>query len=61
MGPVAPYLESNRPCRRVMLKISGEALQGHKNGGVDPEVLQAVAKEVAAAHLAGVQVAVVVG
>ncbi|CAG9462300.1 unnamed protein product [Pedinophyceae sp. YPF-701] len=47
--------------RRVMLKVSGEALQGSKGHGVDPEVLGAVAKEICAAHLAGVQVAVVVG
>lgn len=44
-----------------MLKISGEALQGEKGFGVDPTVLQKVAKEVAAAHLAGIQIAIVVG
>lgn len=47
--------------RRVMLKVSGEALQGRNGFGVDPEVLQAVATEVAAASREGIEVAVVVG
>lgn len=44
-----------------MLKISGEALQGANESGVDASVLQSVAREVAAAHLSGVQIAIVVG
>ena len=47
--------------RRVMLKVSGEALEGAHGFGIEPAVLQAVAKEVAAASLQGVQVAIVVG
>lgn len=58
------YSESKIAClkyKRVMLKVSGEALQGNQGFGVDPVVLQAVSDEIAAAHRAGVQIAVVVG
>lgn len=54
-------MDPNAKYGRVMLKISGEALQGESETGVDPKVLQSVAREVAAAHLSGVQVAIVVG
>lgn len=47
--------------RRVMLKLSGEALEGDKGFGIDPEVLRTVAREVADASRAGVEVAIVVG
>lgn len=46
---------------RVLLKISGEALQGKQGFGVDPSVLNLVAEEIAEAHRAGLQLAVVVG
>ena len=49
------------PPRRVMLKVSGEALEGRQGYGIDPGVLQQIASEVAAAASEGVQVAVVVG
>ena len=41
--------------------MSGEALSGSSGFGIDPEVVQTIAREVAEASLAGVQVAVVVG
>ena len=44
-----------------MLKVSGEALSGSSGFGIDPEVVQSIARVVAEASLAGVQVAVVVG
>jgi uridylate kinase len=47
--------------RRVLLKISGEALMGEQNYGIDVDVARMVAEELKAAHLLGVQVAVVVG
>ena len=46
---------------RVMLKLSGEALEGTQGFGIDPAVLRAVAREVAEAARRGVQVAIVVG
>jgi len=46
---------------RVMLKVSGEALQGDGEGGIDTQVLQRVAREVASVAKCGVEVAIVVG
>lgn len=45
----------------MLLKVSGEALEGQNGYGIDPQVLQSIAKEVAAAAMQGVQVAIVVG
>src|SRR6202008_2284590 len=47
--------------RRVLLKISGEALMGEQNYGIDVNVARSVAEELKAVHKLGVQVAVVVG
>ncbi len=47
--------------RRVLLKLSGEALAGNGGMGFDPEVLQLVASEVRDVVARGVQVAIVVG
>jgi uridylate kinase len=47
--------------RRILLKISGEALMGAQNYGVDVDVARTVAEEVMAVHDSGVEVAVVVG
>jgi uridylate kinase len=46
---------------RVLLKISGEALMGEQNYGIDVDVARMVAEELKAVHQLGVQVAVVVG
>ena len=47
--------------QRVILKLSGEALAGEKGFGINPPVLQDVAKELKAVHDKGVQIAIVVG
>lgn len=47
--------------QRVLLKISGEALMGEQNYGIDVDVARTVAEELKAVHERGVQVAVVVG
>jgi uridylate kinase len=52
---------SNLAYRRVLLKISGEALMGEQNYGIDVNVARSVAEELKAVHKLGVQVAVVVG
>ena len=46
---------------RILLKLSGEALQGTGGFGIDPAVLDAIAREVAEVHALGVQVAIVIG
>jgi uridylate kinase len=47
--------------KRVTLKISGEALMGNQTYGINPEVLSAVAGDIADTAKLGVEVAVVVG
>jgi len=47
--------------RRVMLKLSGEALMGDGDYGICPETLASLADEIAATHATGVELALVVG
>ena len=47
--------------RRILLKLSGEALLGSRGFGVDAEVVHRIAQEVHDVHQLGVQVAIVVG
>ena len=47
--------------RRVLLKLSGEALMGDLDYGIEPEVIQRIAAEVAAVRKLGVEVAIVIG
>jgi len=47
--------------KRILLKLSGEALMGEQNYGIDTNVAEAVAKEIRAVHDSGVEVAIVVG
>lgn len=47
--------------KRVLVKLSGEALGGPDGSGLDPKVLGYIAGELAKVHSLGVQVAVVVG
>jgi uridylate kinase len=47
--------------RRVLLKLSGEALMGELDYGIEPVVIQRIAREIAAARNLGVEIAIVVG
>jgi len=47
--------------KRVVLKLSGEALAGDDGFGISPEVIKSVAKQIREVMLLGVQVSVVVG
>jgi uridylate kinase len=47
--------------KRVILKLSGEALGGERDYGIDFEVVRRVAKQVKQVHEMGVEVALVVG
>lgn len=47
--------------KRVLLKLSGEALMGDQNFGISPDVIKYVAEEVRSAFDLGVQIAIVVG
>ena len=47
--------------KRVLLKLSGEALAGDRGFGVSPERMQDIAAEIGEVHALGVQIAIVVG
>jgi uridylate kinase len=47
--------------RRVLLKLSGEALMGARQYGIDPEVTRSIASQVMEARAQGVEIAIVVG
>ena len=47
--------------RRVLLKISGEALMGERDYGLDPIVVERIADAIQSVHALGVEVCVVIG
>jgi len=47
--------------KRILLKLSGEALMGEQSFGIDPAIIDRTAREVAELVKAGVQVAIVIG
>ena len=47
--------------KRILLKLSGEALMGELDYGIDPKVIDRLAREILAVHKAGIQVGVVIG
>ncbi|MCA1581613.1 MAG: UMP kinase [Acidobacteria bacterium] len=47
--------------RRILLKLSGEALMGQRPFGIDPESVARIADEIREVHALGVQIAVVLG
>ncbi|HXG66318.1 MAG TPA: UMP kinase [Blastocatellia bacterium] len=54
--------EDQKPIyKRVLLKLSGEALIGDQGFGIDPTTINRIAEEVKEVHALGVQIAIVVG
>lgn len=53
--------ESPDQYRRVLLKLSGEALMGDLDYGIEPVVIQRMAAEIATVQKNGVEVAIVIG
>ena len=47
--------------KRILLKISGEALAGDKNVGIDPDMVEHVVSQLVELHKKGMEIAVVVG
>ncbi len=47
--------------QRILLKLSGEALMGKFDYGIDPEVITRIATEIAHVNQLGVQIAIVIG
>jgi uridylate kinase len=62
MPPAAETCDVNElPYRRILLKLSGEALLGEGDYGIDPKLLDRLAREVGESVSSGVQVALVIG
>ncbi|RZI45934.1 UMP kinase [Candidatus Finniella inopinata] len=61
-------MSSSPQYRRVLLKLSGEALaslestgSGHKKFGIDPKMLEKLAQDILSVHQTGLEIALVVG
>ncbi len=54
-GDAAPY------CKRVVLKLSGEALKGERTYGISPTIINDIAGEIRQVHERGVEIAIVIG
>jgi uridylate kinase len=64
--PVKPAVPARSPAadllyRRVLLKVSGEALMGERDYGLDASMVARIAGEIAAVHDLGVQLCLVIG
>ncbi|MDO5576678.1 MAG: UMP kinase, partial [Fibrobacter sp.] len=47
--------------KRILLKLSGEALGGDKGFGINSSVISSIAEEIAEVHKAGVEIGIVIG
>ena len=56
-----PVPGGDEPCRRVLLKLSGEALMGDQSHGIDPDILGYLAREIREVTSLGVQTGLVIG
>jgi uridylate kinase len=61
MAAMEGAMPTNARYGRVLLKISGEALMGNREYGLDPEIVDRVAGEVKSVVGMGVQVCLVIG
>lgn len=65
MGPEPPGTVSAMSVevkyRRVLLKLSGEALMGAREYGLDPEMVARIAGEIGSVHALGVEICLVIG
>ena len=58
----ASIATGTRPAfRRILLKLSGEALMGRLDYGIDPEVIGRLAREIIEVQQAGIEVGLVIG
>lgn len=60
-GPPARHNDGTAKYKRIVLKLSGEALQGKLGFGIDPNFLNDIARQIKDIRDLGVQVTVVVG
>ena len=54
-------MSGRSPYKRLLLKLSGEALAGDQGFGINPAVIQAIAKGVAVAYQSGAEIGIVIG
>lgn len=47
--------------KRILLKLSGEALAGEKTSGISPDVIDRIANEIKTVHAMGIEIAIVLG
>ena len=47
--------------KRILLKLSGEALMGGRRTGIDADTIARIADEIVEVHHTGVQIAIVIG
>jgi uridylate kinase len=57
----APAKKRSEPYKRVLLKLSGEALAGENGFGIDTEILNSIADEIKTIRESGVEIAIVIG
>jgi uridylate kinase len=57
----APVVSADPKYRRVLLKLSGEALAGNRGFGIEPSVVDLITNEIMAVHEMGVSLGVVIG
>ncbi|MBA3269791.1 MAG: uridine monophosphate kinase, partial [Acidobacteria bacterium] len=61
MTSVSPPDSSEPSYRRILLKLSGEALMGEQSHGVDPAVATRIAEDILEIQRLGVQTSIVIG
>lgn len=61
MGPMTDATTVPAQYRRVLLKVSGEALMGSGSFGIEPAMVEMVARDIAEVAQAGIQVCLVIG
>ncbi len=53
---------AEKPCyKRILLKLSGEALAGQQGYGIDPDIIMGIAKEIREVVDLGLEIAIVIG
>jgi uridylate kinase len=60
-APESSQGKRSEPYKRILLKLSGEALAGQAGYGIDEDVLKVIAREIKEIHGTGIQIGIVVG
>ncbi len=61
MPSTAEYSQPQTKYRRVLLKLSGEALMGGSSYGIDPDTVDRIADDVRQVHAMGIELSLVIG